>query len=173
MERIFCRKRRASLGDPKTGAVSSLVDKQTGQEMLDAQKSAFPVFKGRANPEYRLRVREKDNVEFDSSISQAEIRWVEKGPLRATVKARHNWPLLKFETYVTLTEGVSYVEVTSRVLADVPPAADALDANHRFPAEIKEGYWYSFAPSFLNFVFSHAQHVTRLRVCSKNSSVRL
>ncbi len=134
--------------NPKTGAVSSLVDKRTGQEMLNAQKSAFPVFKGRANPEYRLRIREKDNVEFDSSISQAEIRWIEKGPLRATVKARHNWPLLKFETYVTLYESVPYVEVTSRVLADVPPAADAIDENNRFPAEIREGYWFSFAPGF-------------------------
>lgn len=134
--------------NPKTGAVISLVDKRTGQEMLDAQKSAFPVFNGRANPEYRLRVRKKDNVEFDSSSSQAEIRWIEKGPLRATVKARHNWHLLKFETYVTLYDRVPYVEVTSRVLADVPPAPDALDKKNRFPAEIKEGYWFSFAPNF-------------------------
>ena len=81
-------------------------------------------------------------------IQKSTIRWVEKGPLRATVKTQHSWPLLKFETYVTLYAGVPWVEVTSRVLAEVPPPPDALDANNRFPVEIKEGYWLSFAPGF-------------------------
>ena len=76
------------------------------------------------------------------------MRWIEKGPIRATLRTRHNWPLLKFETLVTLCAGMPYVEVTSRVLAEVPPAPDALDESRRFPIEIKEGYWLTFAPNF-------------------------
>lgn len=81
-------------------------------------------------------------------IQKSSIRWIEKGPLRATVKASHYWPLLKFETYVTLHSGSPCVEVTSRVLAEIPPALDKLGADRRFPTEIKEGYWLSFAPAF-------------------------
>jgi alpha-mannosidase len=80
--------------------------------------------------------------------TNSSIRWIEKGPLRATVKTHHDWPLLKFETYVTLCAGLPWVEVTSRVLAQIPPAPDDLGADHRFPAEIQQGYWLSFAPSF-------------------------
>jgi hypothetical protein len=81
-------------------------------------------------------------------IQKSSIRWIEKGPLCATVKASHYWPLLKFETYVTLHSGSPGVEVMSRVLAEVPPALDKLGADRRFPTEIKEGYWLSFAPAF-------------------------
>lgn len=78
----------------------------------------------------------------------SSIRWTETGPLRATVKTHHDWPLLKFETHVTLCAGSPWVEVTSRVLAQIPPAPDALGADDRFPAEIKQGYWLTFAPGF-------------------------
>ena len=165
----------------KHGAIVSLVDKRTGREMLDAAKSAFPVFKGTPNQDYCLRsvfIQEKYHRQgsaipalFDSStseaayegaekitapsgeadwraISESAIRWIEKGPLRATVKTSHQWPLLKFETYVTLCAGLPWVEVTSRVLAEIPPAPDALGPDDRFPAEIKQGYWLTFAPSF-------------------------
>ena len=40
------------------------------------------------------------------------------------------------------------MEVTSRVLAEIPPAPDALGPDNRFPAEIKQGYWLTFAPGF-------------------------
>ena len=160
---------------PMHGAVISLIAKQTGREMLDAQKSPFPIFKGTPNQDYPLPGYGKKALKipslFDSSksvvrlaqkeqdpalagqgdgggVSESVIRWVEKGPLRATVKTSHHWPLLKFETYVTLCAGVPWVEVTSRVLAEIPPAPDALDANNRFPIEIKNGYWLTFAPSF-------------------------
>ncbi len=165
----------------KHGAIVSLVDKRTGREMLDAAKSAFPVFKGTPNQDYCLRsvfIQEKYHRQgsaipalFDSStsevayegaekitalsgeadwrtISKSAIRWIEQGPLRATVKTRHQWPLLKFETYVTLGAGLPWVEVTSRVLAEIPPAPDALGPDNRFPAEIKQGYWLTFAPGF-------------------------
>jgi alpha-mannosidase len=165
----------------KHGTIVSLVEKQTGREMLDAAKSAFPVFKGTPNQDYCLRsvfIQEKYHRQglaipalFDSStsdavyegtegitaasgeadwrtLSKSAIRWLEKGPLRATVKTRHQWPLLKLETYVTLCAGLPWVEVTSRVLAEIPPAPDALGPDNRFPAEIKQGYWLTFAPSF-------------------------
>jgi alpha-mannosidase len=166
---------------PRHGAVISLIDKQTGREMLDAKKGAFPIFKGTPNQAYPLagifaRWRGKNGrpnipAAFDSSksvarltqkkqdpalagigegggASEAVIRWVERGPLRATVKTTHKWPSLKIETYITLGAGVPWVEVTSRVLAEVPPAPDELDANRSFPIEIKNGYWLTFAPSF-------------------------
>jgi len=163
------------------GAIISLLDKRTGREMLDAEKGAFPVFKGTPNQDYGLYgvfVQQKYHRNelkippfFDSSKSQAayegmekpgpstgetdwraminsSIRWIETGPLRATVKTHHDWPLLKFETYVTLCAGLPWVEVTSRVLAQIPPAPDALGADGRFPVEIQSGYWLSFALSF-------------------------
>jgi hypothetical protein len=43
---------------------------------------------------------------------------------------------------VSLAAGFPYVEVVSRVLAQVPPHPDAS------PADIKEGYWISFVPGF-------------------------
>ena len=66
--------------------------------------------------------------------------------MRATVRAYHDaqpqWRHLRFETRVTLTADCPYVEVTSRILAKVPPQNDV------HPADIKEGYWFSLAPSF-------------------------
>jgi len=165
----------------KHGAIVSLVEKRTGQELLGAATSPFPVFTGTPNQDYCLRsvfIQEKYHRQasaipalLDSSTSQAvyegtekitapsgaadwrtlsksAIRWIEKGPLRATVKTSHQWPLLKFETYVTLCAGLPRVEVTSRVLAEIPPAPDALGPDNRFPAEIKQGYWLNFAPGF-------------------------
>jgi hypothetical protein len=78
----------------------------------------------------------------------SSIRWIEKGPLRATVKTHHDWPLLKFETYITLSAGLPWVEVTCRVLAQIPPAPDVLGADKRFPTDIQNGYWLSFTPGF-------------------------
>src|ERR1035441_11079895 len=45
---------------------------------------------------------------WDANMNSS-IRWIEKGPLRATVKAHHDWQLLKFETYVTLCAGSPWV----------------------------------------------------------------
>jgi hypothetical protein len=79
---------------------------------------------------------------------RSDIQWLERGPLRATVRARHNWPLLKFEFHISLSAHSPMVEVVSRVLAEVPPAIDALTKNNTFPIRIKEGYWLNFAPGF-------------------------
>jgi hypothetical protein len=76
------------------------------------------------------------------------IRWIEKGPVRATVKARHALGLVTFESYVTLCAGLPQVEVTTRLLTRIPPAKDLFGPDHRFPAEIKNGYWLTFAPNF-------------------------
>lgn len=85
-----------------------------------------------------FRVREK-----------SDIQWIDKGPLRATVRTRHYWPLLKFELHVTLCAHSPMVEVVTRVLAEIPPALDAApDKGPRFPIRIQEGYWLKFAPGF-------------------------
>lgn len=81
-------------------------------------------------------------------VPSSTMSWIERGRLRATLKARHNWPFLQFETHVTLCAGLPWVEVTCRVLTEVPPAPDALGADHRFPVEIKQGYWLTLAPGF-------------------------
>ncbi len=91
---------------------------------------------------------EPSAIDYWKASMPSSIRWIEKGPVRATVKASHYWPLLKFETYVTLASRTPWVEVVSRVLAEIPPAVDALDKEGRFPVEIKEGYWLNLAPSF-------------------------
>jgi len=166
---------------PKFGAIISLVDKRTGREMLDAQKGAFPTFKGTPNQDYGLYgedVAKKYGHHgssippfFDSSQCEAIyeggasaaastggepahansdswIRWIEKGPVRATLRAHIYWRFIKFESYVTLCAGLPWVEVTTRVLAEIPPATDSLGADHRFPAEIQQGYWLTLTPGF-------------------------
>jgi alpha-mannosidase len=137
--------------DPATGAVASLIDKSNGHEMLASQ---FPVFEGKPNPEstpatdFGRRSRLPLPAAYDSSSSKAGIDWIERGPLRATVRAMHKWALLGFETRVTLAAGWRHVEVVTRVLANVPPLHDSRGPRLRFPVEITNGYWLSLAPGF-------------------------
>ena len=125
--------------DPKTGGIAGLAA-VGGGEMLDPAKGAFPRFAGK--PTRSLSTRPDPPASYDSGGSQAEIDWLARGPLWATVRARHSWPYLKFETRITLAAGLPYVEATVRVLAQVPPQSDVN------PPDIKEGYWLSFAPGF-------------------------
>jgi len=122
------------------------------QEKYHRQGSAIPALFDSSTSEAFYEGAEKVSAasgEADwRSISKSAIRWIEQGPVRATVKTRHQWALLKFETYVTLGAGLPWVEVASRVLAEIPPAPDALGSDNRFPAEIKQGYWLTFAPGF-------------------------
>jgi hypothetical protein len=108
--------------------------------MLDSAAGGFPRFTGRPNP--TLPTKPETPAAYDSRQSKAQIDWIERGPLRSTLRARHEWRYLKFETRVTLAAGLPYVEVTSRVLAFVPPQPDVS------PPDIKEGYWFSLAPGF-------------------------
>ena len=126
--------------DPTAGGVSSLVDKSSGQEMLDPAGGIFPRFTGRPNP--LLPTRPEPPAAYDSGTSKAKIDWIASGPLWATLRAQHAWKYLKFETRVTLAAGSPFVEVTSRVLAQVPPHPDVS------APDIKEGYWLSFVPGF-------------------------
>ena len=136
MENEFVRVRL----DPNTGGVVSLVDKSSGEEALDSGPGAFPHFTGRPNP--NLSTRPNPPAFYDSAKSKAAIDWIAGGPLWATLRAQHAWPYLKFETRVSLAVGLPYVEVVSRVLAQVPPHSDVS------PPDIKEGYWVSFVPGF-------------------------
>ena len=126
--------------DAATGGVAGLVDKSSGREMLDPAGGVFPRFTGRPNPV--LPTRPNPPAAYDSGTSKAQIDWLARGPLWATLRAQHAWSYLKFETRVTLAAGSPCVEVTSRVLAQVPPHPDAS------APDIKEGYWLSFVPGF-------------------------
>ena len=136
MENEFLRVRL----DPSTGGVASLIDKSSGRESLDSGLGAFPQFTGRPNPNFPTRPNPPAN--YDSAKSKAEIDWIAEGPLWATLRAQHSWQYLKFETRVSLAAGSPFVEVVSRVLAQVPPHPDVS------PPDIKEGYWVSFVPGF-------------------------
>ena len=136
MENEFLRVRL----DPATGGVASLVAKPSGQEMLNSARGAFPHFTGRPNP--NLSTRPNPPAFFDSGASKAKIDWIARGPLWYTIRAQHAWKYLNFETRVTLAAGSPYLDVTSRILALVPPQSDAS------PPDIKEGYWFSFVPNF-------------------------
>src|SRR5271165_4347109 len=76
-----------------------------------------------------LSLRPKPPANYDSSRSKADLDWVEKGPVRATLRAQHHWPYLTLETRVTLTAGLPYVEVLSRMHTGVPPHPDAAPAD--------------------------------------------
>jgi len=89
-----------------------------------------------------LSTRPNPPAFFDSGASKAKIDWLAQGPLWCTLRAQHAWRYLNFETRVTLAAGSPYLDVTSRILALVPPHSDAS------PPDIKEGYWFSFVPSF-------------------------
>ncbi len=103
-------------------------------------KGVFPRFTGK--PTRSLSTRPNPPAQYDSAESQAQIDWLARGPLWATVRAQHSWPFLKFETRISLTAGLPYAEATVRVLAQIPPQADVN------PPDIKEGYWLSFVPGF-------------------------
>jgi alpha-mannosidase len=126
--------------DAATGGVAGLVAKPSGAEMFNRDGGAFPHFRGRPNP--TIATRPEPPAFYDSGTSKAQLDWLARGPLWATLRAQHSWKYLKFETRVTLAAGSPYVEVTTRVLAQVPPVPDAS------PPDIKEGYWLSFVPGF-------------------------
>jgi len=126
--------------DPTTGGVAALLHKPSGHEMLDEAEGAFPRLTGRPNP--NLSRKPNPPAFFDTAKSKAQLDWLAKGPLQAEVRARHSLPYLEFETRVSLTAGVPYVEVYVRMLCQVPPHSDAA------PANIKEGYWLSLHPAF-------------------------
>ena len=132
--------------DATTGAIAGLKG-SGGVDLIDGKRCAFPTFSGRPNREYpgAQGITER----FDSRRSKAEIGWVERGPVRAVVKAIHSWPQIRFEHSVTLYSGQGFVDSRVRVLADVPPPPGEGKINGwQFPLEIEEGYWLSFAPAF-------------------------
>ena len=133
--------------DPATGAIARLIDRRQGHDLIDGKRCAFPAFHGRPNREHPAAQGAPD--EYDSCQSRAEVSWVERGPVRAVVKAVHLWPGIRFEHWVTLQAGQPFVELRVRVLADVPPATGEGKINGwQFPLEIAEGYWLSFAAAF-------------------------
>ena len=126
--------------DPVTGAIDSLVDRRTGRQMAASGANGYPVFRGQPNTTYPLRTGLP--AEYDSSQAHAQITWTETGPVRSTLKARFQWNGLIYETYISVDAVDPYVEITTRLLTQAPPAPD------EDPKVIKKGYWLSFAPAF-------------------------
>ncbi|MDE2125224.1 MAG: hypothetical protein KGJ62_01385 [Armatimonadetes bacterium] len=126
--------------DRVTGAIDSLVDRRTGQQMAASGANGYPVFRGQPNTAYPLRSGLP--AEYDSSKTHAQVSWVVRGPVRSTLKARFGWNGLVYETYISVDAVDPYVEVTTRLLTQAPPAPDV------DPKVIRKGYWLSFAPAF-------------------------
>jgi hypothetical protein len=105
--------------DATTGAIASLTGRRQGTDLIDGKRCGFSAFSGCPNRGHPAAQGVPD--EFDSRQSKAEISWVERGPVRAVVKAVHIWPQIRFEHWVTLQTGQPFVESRVRVLADVPP----------------------------------------------------
>ncbi len=127
--------------DPKTGAIASLIHRRSGREMIEGQHGAFPRFTGVPNPNLSLHPLPPAN--YDSTSSLGRLDWVARGPLFATVRARHRWKYLVYETRATLCAGRPYVEVVSRVFTRVPPLYRGTG-----PVNMDTGYWLSFTPAF-------------------------
>jgi hypothetical protein len=127
---------------PDTGGIVSLVHKASGREMLDAGQGPFPRLTGRPNLAVAKVMHRQPPEFYDSAKSTAAIDWLAKGPVRAELRAQHSLPEMRFETRISLAAGAPWVEIYSRMLTLVPPKPDL------HPADIKEGYWFSLAPSF-------------------------
>ncbi len=132
--------------DPEHGGIVSLVEKESGKEFISAEKFCSPAFHGQPNMKYPFLAKDPD-AEYDSSRAKATLMWLEKGPLRATLKAVHKWKQLTFETRVTLTPSSPNVEILSRILTSVPPDVDDFPTG-RAERNINHGYWLAFAPAF-------------------------
>ncbi len=136
--------------DAVTGAIASLIDRKSGKEMLDGRRRAFPTLTGRSNVE-AIPKRHRNGIpdSYDSSKSQAEIKWIERGPLRATVRVAQSLPWLSIELYVTLCADSPSVQVHARLFPGVPPLPGEGNINGwQFDLDIVEGYWFEFAPAF-------------------------
>ena len=133
--------------DSTHGTLVSLVEKESGKEFISAEKFSSPAFHGQPNMKYPFLEKDPD-TSYDSATAKASVMWLEKGPLRASLKAVHKWKQLTFETRVTLFAHSANVEILSRVLTRVPPALDDFPNGGRAQREINNGYWLAFAPSF-------------------------
>ena len=133
--------------DAVNGAIARLTDRRTGMDLIDGKRRAFPTFSGR--PNRGLPAGKDAPEEYDSSRSRAEIRWEERGPVRAVIKVDHAWPQMRVEQWVSLHAGQPQVEVRIRVSASVPPAPTKERVNvWQPPLHIADGYWFSFASAF-------------------------
>ncbi|MDD5705645.1 MAG: glycosyl hydrolase-related protein [Kiritimatiellae bacterium] len=137
--------------DPVTGGIARLTDRRTGRVLVDGVAHASPRFTGRPNPAFPLHASIPEA--YDSATSKAAVSWVERGPLRVTVRAFHPLHLVRFETLITLCADSPAVHVRVRVFCDVPPrpepqlGGDRINA-WQYPLAITEGYWLRWTLGF-------------------------
>ncbi|NJD04419.1 MAG: hypothetical protein FIA99_17910 [Ruminiclostridium sp.] len=136
--------------DKVNGCIISLVDKNTGKELLGFEKSGFGTFNGRVDQELCKQYGLDSSSEyFDTSCSKAVFSWIEEGPVKASVAVLHIYPYVSIETLITLHFNSPKVEVACRLRtvappAFTPPAVDTKEGNvWQF-----EGYWLDFSPGF-------------------------
>ncbi|MBS0661753.1 MAG: hypothetical protein JSR48_00685 [Verrucomicrobia bacterium] len=137
--------------DPISGAIRSLVDRRTGRECLGGAGRPFPTLTGEANGSSPLaRPPNTPVAPYDTAMTQAQVAWLESGPLRARVRAVHPETRgLRFEITISLTTESADVEVGVRVFPDLPPKVGEAKINGwQFPLEITEGYWLELVPGF-------------------------
>ena len=99
------------------------------------------MFTGRPNP--NLSLRPKPPAFYDSAKSKAAIDWLAKGPVRADVRAQH---ALALSDVRDPRDAGRRLALRRSATAACSPACRRIPTLH--PANIKEGYWFSLAPSF-------------------------
>ena len=137
--------------DPVSGAIRSLLDRRTGRELLQGAERPFPTLTGEANGSAPLARPPRTPVApYHTARTQAQIAWLETGPLRARVRATHPETRgLRFEITVTLAAQSPDVDVQVRVFPDLPPKTGEAKINGwQFPLTIEEGYWLELVPAF-------------------------
>jgi len=132
--------------NPTHGGIAELVEKKSGKKFLSGERLSTPTFHGVPNLQYPFLVSEPDAT-YNSGLMEGKILWLEKGPLRATLKSIHKWKQLTYETRVSLSVHSAHVEVLTRVFMSVPPAVDDFPSGHA-ERDINHGYWLTFAPAF-------------------------
>ncbi len=137
--------------DRISGAIATLVERRTGAELLSPRRRhGFPTLSGRPNVD-AIPARHRRGLPdaYGTSTSQAEFTWLERGPVRATVRASHSLPWLRFDVYVSLCAHSPRVDVHARLFPGIPPKPGEGNINGwQFDLNIDEGYWLEFAPAF-------------------------
>lgn len=129
--------------DPESGAIRSIIDLASGEEMLGGL-SAVPVVLDDPSDTWSHGVRAYTD-ELGRFVAQEPIRLVEQGPVRQTLRAQMAWGNSRLMMDVSLTAGEPAVDLTLAVdwheqhkmlkMAFVAPGAD-----HRITSSAPYGY---------------------------------
>ncbi|MCC6579573.1 MAG: hypothetical protein IT440_03970 [Phycisphaeraceae bacterium] len=139
--------------DPVSGMIACLHDCRLGVNLLDNRTTPSPTLTGQPNPKVlsprHIGPADQFNA-LNSAQSQAKFTWLEKGPVRATVRVLH--PVqsrIGLDVYISLTAGSPTVEIQVRLYSTLPPVAPEGKINGwQLDLDINDGYWLRFSPAF-------------------------